>query len=121
MQFSAERHANVVVLKPAGRIDHQSAAAFGDAIEPYLLHCHGDGDRLLFDLSALDYISSAGLRVLMIASKRTRPVGGAIAVAEPSPVVREVLEITRFDLVFPVHDSVAAGVHALADVTTPGE
>ena len=120
MQLYAERHANVVVLKPAGRIDHQSAAAFGDALEPYLASCREAGDRLLFDLSALDYISSAGLRVLMIASKRTRPAGGEIAVAAPSPVVREILEITRFDMVFPVHDTVAAGVHALARGAAPG-
>lgn len=114
MELSVERCADVVVLKPAGRIDHQTAAVFSAALAPYLQNCKAGGDCLLFDLSALDYISSAGLRVLMIATKQTKPVGGKLAVAAPHSVVREVLEITRFNLVFPVHATVADGLHALS-------
>jgi len=120
MEIAAERRANVVVLKPSGRIDHQTSAAFGAALAPHLENCRAGGDRLLFDLSALDYISSAGLRVLMIATKRTKPAGGEIAVAAPQAMVREVLEITRFNLVFPVHDTVAEGLQALSPGTAPG-
>lgn len=112
MKLNAERRANIVILQPVGRIDHQTADAFSIALAPYLETCNASGDRLLFDLSALDYISSAGLRVLMIATKRTKPVGGQLAVAAPQDMVREVLEITRFDLVFPVYASVADGVRA---------
>ena len=112
MKLNAERRANIVILQPVGRIDHQTADAFSVALAPYLETCNASGDRLLFDLSALDYISSAGLRVLMIATKRTKPVGGELAVAAPQDMVREVLEITRFDLVFPVYASVADGVRA---------
>ena len=48
----------------------------------------------------------------MIATKRTKPVGGQLAVAAAQTMVREVLEITRFNLVFPVHASVAEGLRA---------
>ncbi len=114
MELSFERRADVIVLKPVGRIDHEAAATFNAALAPYLENCKTGGDRLLFDLSALDYISSAGLRVLMVATKRTKPVGGEIAVAAPHSVVREVLEITRFNLVFPVYATVADGLQALS-------
>ncbi len=115
MELNATRHNNSVVLAPQGRIDHLNAEAFGKAVTPYVDTCNSSGPRLLFDLSGVEYISSAGLRVLMLASKRAIPAGGRIGVAAPSALVREVLEISRFDLVFPVFDSVAAGLAAFAE------
>lgn len=115
MELNATRHNNSVVLAPQGRIDHLNAEAFGKAVAPYVDTCNSTGPRLLFDLSDVEYISSAGLRVLMLASKRAIPAGGRIGVAAPSALVREVLEISRFDLVFPVFDSVAAGLAAFAE------
>ena len=112
MELTAERRGDIVILQPSGRIDHHTAEIFSAALAQYLEPCKTGGDRLLLDLSALDYISSAGLRVLMIATKRIKPVGGQLAVAAAQPMVREVLEITRFNLVFPVHASVADGLRA---------
>lgn len=114
MQLLTTRHANVMVIGVTGRIDHMNAEAFKSGIAGHVAACRAGGDRVLFDLSGLDYISSAGLRVLMLASKSTRPVGGQIAVAAPQPVVREILDITRFNLVFPIYDSVAEGLRALS-------
>jgi anti-anti-sigma factor len=120
MDLPAERRGQVVILRPSGRIDHQSADAFNTALIPYLDECKTGGVHLLFDLSALDYISSAGLRVLMVATKKAKPVGGEIAVAAPQAVVREVLEITRFNLVFPVHATVSDGLRAWSGTSPPG-
>lgn len=116
MELSPRRIGDVIVLGPAGRIDHLNADEFRSALEPHLAACVAGGPALLFDLSALEYISSSGLRVLMIAAKQTRPHGGRMAVAAPQPVVGEVLTISRFNLVFPVHASVDDGVQALAAV-----
>ena len=114
MDLRAQRYADVVVLKPVGRVDHANAEAFTQALAPHLKDCKAGGDQLLFDLSALDYVSSAGLRVLMLAAKRSQPVGGHIAVAAPQPVVKEILEISRFNLVFPMHATVREGLAALS-------
>jgi anti-anti-sigma factor len=113
MELRVERRLDTVILQPLGRIDHHTADAFNLALVPYLDACTARDDRLLFDFSELEYISSAGLRVLMIAAKRIKPAGGEMAVAAPQPMVREVLEITRFDLVFPVHATVEDGLRAL--------
>ncbi|MBV8062337.1 MAG: STAS domain-containing protein [Nevskia sp.] len=117
MELNATRKLNTVVLAPRGRVDHSNADAFGKAVAPHVEACCKDGPRLLFDLSGLEYISSAGLRVLMLASKRAIPAGGRIGVAAPSALVREILEISRFDLVFPVFDTVDQG---LASFTATG-
>ena len=114
MQLQATRYADVVVLQPPGRIDHQNAPDFSQALAPHLPACTASGDRLLFDLSGLDYISSAGLRVFMLAAKQCGPAGGKIAIAAPQPVVREILEISRFNMLFPLHATLAEGLAQLS-------
>ena len=113
MDLTPSRQADLVILRPAGRIDHFNAQEFSLALEPELRGCSRDGCRLVFDLSQLTYISSAGLRVLMLAAKQVGPRGGRIALAAPQPVVREIIEISRFNLVFPLHASVDEAVAAL--------
>ncbi|MCC7126513.1 MAG: STAS domain-containing protein [Acidobacteria bacterium] len=115
MDLSPRRLGDVIVLGPAGRIDHLNADEFRRALEPHLSACSGEGPALLFDLSAIEYLSSAGLRVLMIAAKTAKPRGGRVAVAAPQPLVAEVLDISRFNLVFPVHASLDAGLRALTE------
>lgn len=105
MELNARPHADAVILPLQGRIDHLNAQAFAHALQPYVADCRSGGKPLLFDLSALEYISSAGLRVFMLAAKQAAPAGGRIALAAPQPVVREILEISRFNLVFPLYAS----------------
>ncbi|HSW15571.1 MAG TPA: STAS domain-containing protein [Solimonas sp.] len=105
MELTARQQADAVVLPLQGRIDHMNAQTFAQALQPYVAACRSGGPRLVFDLSGLEYISSAGLRVFMLAAKQAAPAGGRIALAAPQAVVREILEISRFNLVFPLHDS----------------
>jgi anti-sigma B factor antagonist/stage II sporulation protein AA (anti-sigma F factor antagonist) len=114
MELNARHSDNTVVLSPRGRVDHLNAEAFGKAVAPHVEQCGKHGPCILFDLSAMEYISSAGLRVLMLASKRAVPAGGRLGVAAPTPLVREILEISRFDLVFPVFDNIETGLAAFA-------
>jgi anti-anti-sigma factor len=114
MQLSTSRCADVLILRPEGRIDHNNAEEFANAVKPHVADCREGGDSLIFDLSALEYISSAGLRVLMLVSKNVGPNGGKVALAQPQRVVGEILQISRFKYVFPIHDTVAAGIAALS-------
>ena len=83
MELAAKRFADTVALFPTGRIDHASADAFKAALAPYLAGVASGRDRAVLDLSGLEYISSAGLRVLMLASKQAKAQGGALVVAAP--------------------------------------
>jgi anti-anti-sigma factor len=102
MELGSKRYADVVALFPEGRLDHATAEGFKAALQPHLAGCTGGGDRVALDLSGLEYISSVGLRVLMLASKQVKAQGGRIAVAGLQPVVREIFEISRFTLVLEV-------------------
>src|SRR5215468_1588625 len=106
MDLPLKRFADTVVLAPAGRIDHGSSEAFKDALRPYLERCATGRDQVVLDLSGVDYISSAGLRVLMLARKQAKAQGGTFVVAGLSPTVREIFEISRFTVVFEIFASV---------------
>ena len=106
MDLPLRRFADTVVLAPARRIDHGSAEGFKDALRPHLERCATGKDQIVLDLSGVDYISSAGLRVLMLARKQAKAQGGTLVVAGLTPVVKEIFEISRFTVVFEVFASV---------------
>lgn len=114
MELTAQRCADVVLLCPRGRIDQHNAETFAQLLAPHAAACKAGGDALLFDLGGLEYISSAGLRVFMLLSKSIGPASGRVALTRPQRVVAEILEISRFKYVFPIHASVAAGLAALS-------
>jgi anti-anti-sigma factor len=76
-------------------------------LEPYLPDCKPGGHRIVLDLSPLSYISSAGLRILMITAKQVKSQQGVIAVAAMQPVVREIFDISKFTYVLKCFDSVS--------------
>jgi anti-anti-sigma factor len=102
MELAAKRFADTLALFPRGRIDHATADQFKAALAPHLAGVAAGRDRAVIDLGAVEYISSVGLRVLMLASKQVKAQGGALAVADLQPVVREIFEISRFNLVLEV-------------------
>lgn len=58
--------------------------------------------EVLFDFSALEYISSAGLRVLMTAQKAMMACGGKMTIAHPNAMVQGVFDMTGLSSVFEV-------------------
>jgi len=105
MNLAPRSIADVLVLAPAGRLDHESVDAFRTGLQPQLDAALEAGRRVLFDLSGLDYVSSAGLRCFMLAAKQANAKNGKIAVASPRPVVAEIFEISRFNMVLRVFPS----------------
>ena len=75
MDLAPRRFADTVVLRPAGRINHVSSDELKSSLEPFLTSCATGRDQIVLDLSALEYISSAGLRVLMLARKQAKVAG----------------------------------------------
>lgn len=112
MRLDHARFADVVVLAPMGRVDHATAEALRTALAPHLARCAQGQDHLVLDLGGVDYISSAGLRVLMLAAKQAKAQGGFLAVAAVQPLVQEILEISKFTLVLRTLPTVREAVTA---------
>lgn len=90
---------DVAVLAPAGRIDSTNAKSF----EALVLQKVQEGKtRIVMDFGDLEYISSAGLRVVLIAGKKVKAEGGVLALCRLSPTIRDVFEISGFISLFPV-------------------
>jgi anti-anti-sigma factor len=106
MQLSNRRFADVVVAEPAGRIDYTNAESFKSALWPLLVQNRAERGSFVLDLSRVNYISSVGLRVLMLAAKEMNAEQRKIAIAAPQSVVREILEISRFNMILAIFPSV---------------
>ena len=107
MAFELRPVGTVQVLRLSGRLDSASSPELERSLRDALA-----GGRLVVDLSALDFISSAGLRVLLLAAKQLRAATppGRLVMAGVRGNVREVFEMSGFLTLFPVADSVDAAV-----------
>ncbi len=114
MQFSSRQFAEVLVAAPGGRIDHAAAGALEQALAPLLEQAESRKAGVILDFSDVEYISSVGLRVLMVAAKRMRGCGARIVVAAPRPVVAEIFAISRFDRVLDIVPSVRGALGHLS-------
>lgn len=107
------RDDGVIVLRPSGRIDHQTAPDFDAAMAPFMEQCtQGKGD-LVIDLTRTEYMSSAGLRVLMIAARQIKATSGQIVLCALQPLMHEIIEVSRFNVIFDIYDSVDDALAAL--------
>jgi anti-anti-sigma factor len=102
LQIATRHVADAAVAAPAGRIDHRSAAGFETALTPLVAGAAAAKSALVLDFSAVEYISSVGLRVLMIAAKKMREHEAPLLVAAPQSVVAEIFAISRFDRILTV-------------------
>lgn len=102
MALAHRRYGNAHVASPRGRLDHENCDGFQRDLAAELEACARDSAALVLDLGGLEYVSSAGLRCLMMAAKQAASRQGRVVLASPQPVVAEILRISRFDLVLPV-------------------
>ena len=114
MEFSSQRLADVVVAIPVGQIDHPNAGRLEQGLAPILDAADLPMTGLVLDFSRVDYISSMGLRVLLMAAKQLRARNARIAVAALQPVVAEIFGIARFNHVLEVFPDVRAALGQLS-------
>jgi len=115
VKLAQSSYADVLVLSPQGRLDHDNCAEFHLALDNYLEQTGDKSTRgVVLDLSGLEYVSSAGLRCFMLAAKQARAHGGRIVIAAMQPVVGEIFEISRFNLILDAFPTVLAALESLS-------
>lgn len=93
MSMNIETTAVATIVSLQGQIN--SANANGLEAEVLTL-CDSGVKQLVLDFTALDYISSAGLRMVLVIAKRLRQEGGQLVLCAMQPHVREVFDISGF-------------------------
>jgi anti-anti-sigma factor len=100
MKIEETKSGTTLVMSVEGRLDAASAPSFQDQL---LARIAGGQASVLLDLSLVDFISSAGLRAVLIAAKRLREGDGQFAVCALHDNVREVFRVSGFESIIDIH------------------
>ena len=92
MNITEKNEGATVILLIEGRLDTTTAPA----LEAKIKSMEGSLENLILDFTSLEYVSSAGLRVLLGAQKYLNSVKGSLIIRNVSKDVMEVLELTGF-------------------------
>jgi anti-sigma B factor antagonist len=103
MNVRLESLGPTTLVLPEGRLDFGAAAAFQAQVEQALAGAGTAPKAVIIDCAGLDYVSSAGLRVFLLAAKGAQRAGIAFAICALKPAVREVFELSGFSRVMTMH------------------
>jgi anti-anti-sigma factor len=99
MDITTRTERGVTIVALAGNLDSNTSPQAQQTLDGILA---GGGKKMIVDFTALDYISSAGLRVLLGTAKRLNGAGGALRLFGLNETVREVFDISGFSTILAV-------------------
>jgi anti-sigma B factor antagonist len=102
MEFSSKDQGDFTVLTAAGRMDTLTAPEFETAVRAVL---DAKRTRVVADMHQVDYISSAGLRSILVAAKKVKAAGGELLFAGVTGMVLDVFTISGFKSMFRLFDT----------------
>ncbi|MEN6349590.1 MAG: STAS domain-containing protein [Syntrophomonas sp.] len=107
MNIKEAKKDKATVLAIEGRLDSSTSSE----LEKVFLKIMEAGEKnILVDFAGMDYISSAGLRVLLMAAKKTSKLGGKVVLTALSDNVKEVFDIAGFSSIFTILASQEEGL-----------
>jgi len=102
LNISTDRQGGALIAMAEGRVDGANALEFHEALEAAI---SPDDTGMVLDFEGISYISSAGLRVVLLVAKTLQKQNAKMAVCSLSESIREIFEISGFDKIIPVHGS----------------
>lgn len=100
MEFSYEKQGSIKIIGLIGRLDTSNYIQF----ENKLLEEITQGSSVLIDCAELDYISSSGLRVLLLALKKAEQINSKLALCSLQTGIMEVFKISAFNSIFSIYN-----------------
>lgn len=95
-----------------GTLDAPGTITIEDDFQKSLV---GVASRVIIDLAGVDYMSSYGLRMLLISAKSLKNVGGELHLAGATPNVMELIRLAGYDTMFPVYETVEDAILFLSE------
>ena len=109
MEISTRIQDNATIVKISGSLDGNTVNDAQDKIMPLLT-----GKMfLVLDMENCEYVSSAGLRLLLMGAKQLSTQGGVLVLSGLSDEIRDVMEMTGFNNFFKTYVSVSAALESL--------
>ena len=103
LSWQVDEHDGARIVTPAGRVDESTASEFTERL---IAEAGSARDMLVLDLSGIAYMSSRGLRALTLAQREGTRAGSTLVLARPNETMREILAISRYDMIFKVADTI---------------
>ena len=94
MELSVDKQNQTAIVAARGRLDAAGAPELETRCKALILE---GSNRLLLDFAQVEYVSSAGLRSLLVLAKAVKSAGGAMVLCSLAPAVRDVMTISGFD------------------------
>lgn len=110
MEIHDERIGDTCVVTARGRLDGGASAAFADRVSGLI---SSQNPKLLIDFAGVDFVTSAGLRAVLLLVKKVKAAGGSFALCGVQEQVREVLDITGFTPMLSIHAARAEAIAAM--------
>jgi anti-anti-sigma factor len=108
MNVEIHQQDDFLVIELQGRLD----TAQSSMVEKKFLEILDQGHKkILLDCEKLDYISSSGLRVFLIAQKRIMGVSGTLRICCLQPNIREIFDISGFSMIFSISPDLKAALN----------
>ncbi len=107
LQVTEDRKGEVLVLSPIGRLDSDNAYAFQSIV---MGHVEKGERSIVVEFSRLDFISSSGLRVCLVAAKTLRASNGKLVLCAMKDGIGEVFRISGFSRIISIEDSLEAAL-----------
>ena len=101
MDISTRNVSDVVAIDIEGKLDTTTSPP---ALQELLNHLESNPNKVLINLAPLEFVSSAGLRVILRVAKNIRGYKGQMKGSGAQGVVKEVLEISGFDSLLDLYD-----------------
>ena len=109
LTLGSETIEDCLLVTVAGRIDHTNSDTFLADLNAYVVKVP-EGGGMVIDLGNLEYITSAGLRALLLAQRTLTAAGARLVVTRISGVVKEVFRISQFDSLLGVAETTKAAI-----------
>ena len=112
MKITTEKTAEVLVIHAEGRLDAITAGEFEKEVAPLI---QPSGQNVLIDFGKIDYISSAGLRSMLIIAKEQKQKGNRLALCCLNETIMEVFRISGFVTIISIYPTLEEGLSFLKE------
>lgn len=103
MEIETTMQENTCVVHITGRLDAVTSPKLDQEATQII---EQGNHKIVFDLTDLEYVSSAGLRIFLVMAKKLKQLNGELALAGLQGNIKEVLEISGFPSILPCYDSI---------------
>lgn len=110
MNFEETKSGDTLVITPEGHLDAQNEKSFEERV---LKSIESGEKKIVLDFSKIDYVSSAGLRALLIIAKHQKESDGSLAVCGLQENVKEIFAVSGFDAIVDLYSDREAALEGL--------